>query len=89
MKMYLKEVNLFTLKEKRVAFRDSADLGDQDPDEVVEQILNEDSAVHYNKLPGEDASGEGVCVIWVPDEAYTETRIYKEILVFDEEDYDE
>jgi hypothetical protein len=91
MKMYLVGVNLFNLKQKRIAYRDSADLDGQDPDDIVEQILNEDSSLLYYKLDGEDLAGDdnNVCRIWVPEEAVNETMIYKEILVFEDQDFED
>ena len=90
--MELYELNLATLKEKRVARREYEYDGNQTGDDIdaqifadVDTMINEDSAMHYTPIPEEDdaSSYPGYAIYWIPDSAYCETRIYKEVIDWD------
>ena len=99
--MELYELNLATLKEKRVARREYEYDGDQESigDDIdaqifadVDTMINEDSAMHYTPIPEEDDAESypgGYAIYWMPDSAYCETRMYKEVINWDIDDLEE
>jgi hypothetical protein len=49
-------------------------------------MVNEDSAMHYTPIPEEDDAEvytNGYAIYWIPDTSYNGTRIYKEIITWD------